>query len=103
MLHMYAAPRHTEITSPVGTLRVPTHKLIQGCPAATLRMAISTFPCIQEIRALASTPTVRWVDDMTAYVEGAEAAEELAREGALLALASGARGQPQNQVRGDLT
>jgi ribonuclease HI len=71
----------------VGSLKSPTHGLVPGCPAATFWMAMCTFPWIQGMRALASGPAVRgWVDDITAYVAGAEEAKALANEGARLAL-----------------
>ena len=46
MLDMYKAPRQVRIMDTYGELKVPTHGLVPGCPAARFWMAICTYPWI---------------------------------------------------------
>ena len=40
MLDMYKAPRQVRIMDTYGELKVPTHGIVPGCPAATFWMAM---------------------------------------------------------------
>ena len=77
---MYRAERAVRIGDAVGPGRLPQSGLPAGCPFATFFLAIITQPW-RRLRGLQSRPSARtWVDDCTAYVQGGEAAVELAAE-----------------------
>jgi len=78
---MYRAKRAVRIGDACAVARTPFSGLPAGCPFATFFLALVT----QEwrfLRDLQSAPSVRtWVDDCTAFVQGKQAAVELAAEG----------------------
>ena len=77
---MYRAERAVRIGDAVGPARLPQSGLPAGCPFATLFMAVLTGKW-RILRDLPSQPSVRsWVDDCTAFVQGREAAVNLAAE-----------------------
>ena len=77
---MYRAERAVRIGDAVGPARLPQSGLPAGCPFATLFMAVLTGKW-RILRDLPSQPSVRsWVDDCTAFVQGREAAVNLAEE-----------------------
>jgi hypothetical protein len=79
---MYKAERAVRIGDAVGNPRTPTSGLPAGCPFATMFLSIVTQPW-RLLRHGQARPSVRtWVDDCTAFVQGEQAAVELAGEAA---------------------